>query len=188
MAAKKTQTKDPEKTVDLPPHGSRNPDPITDQPGSHPIETGVGAAVGGAATGAALGLAVSGPLAPAGVVVGAIAGAVAGGLAGKGIGELIDPTTEDNWLREYFASDATRKTVRTGDTEETYRPAYRYGLTAGRTHAGRTFEQAEPELRAGWEKEHAVPGMTWDYARGAVRDAFDRTTRLHEQQKAKKKM
>jgi hypothetical protein len=53
MASKK----DPEKTVDVPPRGSRNPDPITDQPGSHPVETGVGAAVGGAATGMAVGAA-----------------------------------------------------------------------------------------------------------------------------------
>ena len=40
--------KDPEKTVDLPPYGPRNPDPITDAPGSHPIETGVGAVLEGA--------------------------------------------------------------------------------------------------------------------------------------------
>lgn len=179
MAAKKNQPKDPEKTVDLPPHGSHNPDPITDQAGSHPIETGVGAAVGGAATGAALGLAVSGPLAPAGVVVGAIAGAVAGGLAGKGVGELIDPTTEDNWLREYFASDKAKAHVREGDTHETYRPAYRYGVTAGAAHAGKRFDDVEEDLRSGWEREYDTP---WAHARGAVNDAFDRTIRLHEEQ------
>ena len=181
MAAKKDKAKDPEKTVDLPPHGSRNPDPITDQRGAHPIETGIGAAVGGAATGAALGLAVSGPLAPAGVVVGAIAGAVAGGLAGKGVGELIDPTTEDKWLREYYASDSARKTVRTGETHETYRPAYRYGLTAGSEHVGKRFEDVETHLQSGWERDHASSGMAWGQARGAVRDAFDRTLRLHEE-------
>ena len=32
----------PEKKIDLPPKGSRNPDPITDAPGAHPIEAGVG--------------------------------------------------------------------------------------------------------------------------------------------------
>ena len=93
MASKK----DPEKEVTgLPPTGSRNPDPITNAPGSHPIETGIGAAVGGAATGAAVGT-VAGPI---GTAVGAAVGAVAGGYAGKGVGEMIDPTTEDNWLRE----------------------------------------------------------------------------------------
>jgi len=54
-------SKDPRKSVDVPPTGSRNPDPITDAPGSHPIETGIGAAVGGAATGAAVGT-VAGPV------------------------------------------------------------------------------------------------------------------------------
>src|SRR3982750_2902361 len=97
---------DEKKTVDLPPEGRRNPDPVTDQPGSHPIETGIGAAAGGAASGMA---------------VGASPGAVAGGLAGKGIGEVIDPTTEDNWLRENFAS---RPYVKKGETYENYRDAY----------------------------------------------------------------
>ena len=46
---------DPEKKIDLPPRGSRNADPITDAPGSHPIETGIGAAVAGAASGLAVG-------------------------------------------------------------------------------------------------------------------------------------
>ncbi len=90
----------PEKKVDLPPTGNRNADPITDVPGSHPIETGVGAAAVGAAGGMAVG-AVTGPV---GAAIGAAVGAVAGGYAGKGVGEMIDPTTEDNWLRENFKS------------------------------------------------------------------------------------
>jgi hypothetical protein len=39
MASKK----DTEKKVDLATKGNHNPDPITNAPGSHPIETGVGA-------------------------------------------------------------------------------------------------------------------------------------------------
>ena len=54
-------TQDPEKSVDLPPYGSRNPDPVTDAPGSHPVETGLGAVIGGVASGLAVG-AVGGPL------------------------------------------------------------------------------------------------------------------------------
>src|SRR3982750_2917322 len=112
--------KDPEKTADLPPKGDRNPDPITDAPGAHPIETGVGAALGGAASGMAVG-AVAGPV---GAAIGAAVGAVAGGYAGKGVGELIDPTTEDNWLRESFPS---RPYVKKGETFDSYETAYRYG-------------------------------------------------------------
>lgn len=69
--------------------GSANLDPITGEPGAHPVGTGVGAVAGGMAAGAAVGT-VAGPV---GTAVGAAAGAVVGGLAGKGVAEKIDPTT-----------------------------------------------------------------------------------------------
>ena len=178
---KHTTTKDPEKTVDVPPYGSRNPDPVTDSPGSHPIETGVGAALGGAASGAAMGM-VGGPVGA--VIGGIIGGAVAGGLAGKGVGELIDPTTEDNWLREYHSTE-TKKVA--NSTPDTYRSAYRYGLTEtrGDKYAGKRFEDVETDLRSGWEKSRDKSGLTWDHARGAVRHAYDKVSggsvKLHEE-------
>ena len=58
------------------PDADRNPDPITNAPGAHPIGTGIGAA-GGAVTGAAAG-SLAGPV---GTAVGAVVGAVVGGLA-----------------------------------------------------------------------------------------------------------
>ena len=170
---------DPEKTTDLPPYGSRNADPITDTPGSHPIETGVGAALGGAASGMAVGL-VAGPI---GAVIGAVAGAVAGGLAGKGVGELIDPTTQDNWIREYFGKPEVAKRLQPGHTIDTYRPAYEYGTTAGLKH-DREFDAAESDLRSGWEKRDADTDMTWPTARDAVRDAYDRTRKYRSGDKA----
>src|SRR5262245_35636209 len=128
--------RNPEKSVDVPPRGDRNPDPITGAAGSHPIETGIGAAAAGAASGLAAG-AVAGPV---GAAVGAAVGAVAGGLAGKGVGEMIDPTTEDNWLRENFSS---RPYVRKGETYENYESAYRYGGQAESHHRGRGFHDVE---------------------------------------------
>lgn len=71
--------------------GNANRDPITGEPGSHPVGTGVGAAAGGVAAGAAVGT-VAGPV---GTAVGAVVGAVAGGLAGKGVAEKVDPTLPD---------------------------------------------------------------------------------------------
>lgn len=169
-----TTRKDVEKNVDLPPTGRRNPDPITDAPGSHPIETGIGAAIGGAATGVAVGAAAG----PVGAAVGAAVGAVAGGLAGKGVGEMIDPTTEDNWLRDNFSS---RPYVKKGEMFDTYQHAYRYGGEAESRHHGRSFDEIENDLKRGWgpAREHA--GMTWNHARDAVRDAFDRTIQLREE-------
>jgi len=166
--------KNPEKTVDLPPEGNRNPDPVTDAPGSHPIETGIGAAAGGAVSGMAVG-AVAGP---AGAALGAAAGAIAGGLAGKGVGELIDPTTEDNWLRDNFES---RGYARKGETFDSYRHAYRYGAEAEAAHGNHHFDEIEDQLKQGWGKAKDHEGMAWTHARDAVKDAYDRTIQLREE-------
>jgi hypothetical protein len=163
-----------EKHVDLPPKGSRNPDPITNAPGSHPIETGVGAAVGGALTGMAVG-AVAGPVTAA---VGAAAGAIAGGLAGKGVGELIDPTTEDNWLRDNYKS---RPYYREGDTFETYHPAYQYGAQAESKWGDDSFENIEDSLETDWDETEHSTSMPWDHARGAVKDSYDRAAQIRRE-------
>ena len=166
--------KNSEKSVDLPPKGDRNADPITDAPGSHPIETGIGAAVAGAATGMAVGL-VAGPI---GAAIGAAAGAIAGGYAGKGVGELIDPTTEDNWLRENFAS---RPYVKEGETFDTYVSDYRYGGAAESKYAGKSFDEVEPELRLEYDSTPAAKARKWEHVRPAVSDAFSRSSQLRRE-------
>lgn len=163
-----------EKKTDLPPKGDRNPDPITDEAGAHPIETGVGAALGGAAVGAAAG-AVAGPV---GAALGAAVGAVAGGYGGKAVGESIDPTVEDEWLRDYVG---THEKVKKGESHETFRPAYRYGIEHAASRQDTRFEDVEPELEAGWETYRGESSMGWDRARGAARDAWDRTLQLREE-------
>lgn len=165
---KKTNpARDPEKAVDLPPYGSRNPDPITNAPGSHPIETAVGAAIGGAASGFAVGMAGG----PVGAVVGAIVGgAAAGGLAGKGVGELIDPTTEDNWIREALRGESDNPTE---EEMAAARRAFRYGLAAQSRFPGRAFRDVEDDLRAGWEASgEATP---WRKVWKSARAGFGRT-------------
>ena len=169
MADESNKTED-EKTVDLPPYGARNPDPITDAPGSHPIETGVGAAVGGAATGAALGAAIG----PPGVILGTIAGAIAGGFAGKGVGELIDPTTEDNWIREWLAG-------RGGELDdEKATKAYRFGLREEANHSRETFDEAEPQLRAKWERQRDRDDPHWEDVDGSARAGFEKMHSFRE--------
>jgi hypothetical protein len=162
-----------EKKIDLPPRGSRNPDPITNEPGAHPIEAGIGAAAAGAAGGLAAG-AVGGPIAAA---AGVAVGAVAGGYAGKGIGELIDPTTEDNWLHDQFKS---RPYVEENDTFEDFRPAFRYGALAESKYGDAGIDLTDPQLQRDWEasKESNMP---WTKAKAAVQDAYDRTVQLRKQ-------
>ncbi|WP_165072160.1 YsnF/AvaK domain-containing protein [Paludisphaera rhizosphaerae] len=158
--------KNPEKSVDVPPYGDRNPDPITDAPGAHPVETGIGAALGGMATGAAIGT-VAGPV---GTAIGAALGALAGGLAGKGVGELIDPTSEDAWLRESFPS---RHYAKKGETYEYYEPAYTYARDSETRFAGRPFAEVEQDLKANWDKTKHPADLSWDKAKPAVKDVFD---------------
>jgi hypothetical protein len=163
----------PEKKVDVPPKGNRNADPITNEPGSHPIETGIGAAAAGAASGMAVG-AFTGPV---GAAIGAAVGAVAGGYAGKGVGEMIDPTIDDNWLRENFSS---RPYVKEGETFDTFTPAYRYGATAESKYGDADFDSMDEELERDWEESDAA-GLPWPRARGAVKDAYDRTVQLRRE-------
>lgn len=69
---------------------SAHPDPITGEPGAHPVGVGVGA-LGAGAAGAALG-SIGGPI---GMLIGAAIGAVAGGLAGKEVAATNETPVEE---------------------------------------------------------------------------------------------
>jgi len=169
-----------EKSMDLPPKGDRNADPITNAAGAHPIETGVGAAVGGAAAGFGIGMAAG----PVGAVIGAVAGAVGGGYAGKAVGEMIDPTTDDNWLKENFDS---RPYVKKGDTYDAYTPAYRYAGQAEARYGDRSFEEIEQDIHSDYDKSPAAKVMAWDRASPAVKDAYIRICQIRNENAAKSK-
>ena len=67
--------------------GDANLDPLTHEPGAHPVGVGVGAA-GIGAVGALIG-AVAGPV---GLLVGTVVGALAGAVVGKETAETVNPT------------------------------------------------------------------------------------------------
>ena len=146
---------------------SRNPDPITGAPGSHPVGTGIGAAIGGAAAAGAIAGTAAGPV---GTAVGAAVGAVVGGLAGKGIAEKVDPTREDAYWRENHARQGWSK----GRPYEDFRPAYRVGYEGYAKHSGvgATFEDREEELRRQYEA--ANPKLAWNDARPATYAAWQK--------------
>ena len=144
---------------------SANRDPLSGTPGAHPVGVGVGAAAGGMAAGAAVGT-VAGPV---GTLVGAAVGAVIGGLAGKGIAESIDPTVEDAYWRENYAS---RDYVSPGRSYDDYGPAYGYGVN--RYDGDRRFEDVEPELAEGWMGARGPSTLGWGEASPAARDAWER--------------
>ena len=143
-----------------------NRDPITAEPGSHPIGTGVGAALGGAAAGAAAGTVVG----PVGTIIGAAVGAVVGGLAGKGVAEMVDPTAEEAYWRENYVS---RPYAKNGSYDD-YGPAYGYGVNARSKYPGRNFTDIEPDLSRDWNASRGKSKLDWNGARVASRDAWDR--------------
>ncbi len=150
--------------------GETNPDPITGEPGSHPIGTGSGAVSAGA-VGAAIG-AVAGPV---GALAGAAIGTIVGGLAGHGIAEAIDPTAEEAyWSEEY----RRRPYYKEGHTYDDYAPAYRLG-TVERVrqirNPVRSFENIEGDIGETWDDIRGGSRLAWDDARPAVRDAWQRT-------------
>ncbi len=151
-----------------------NRDPLSGTLGAHPVGTGLGAAAGGLAAGALAGTMAAGPV---GTVIGAGIGAVAGGLAGKGIAEAIDPTAEENYWRKTYSS---RPYVKGGASFDEYGPAYRYGVDSYGRSNGRTFEQAEPELMRDWNRAKGTSGLTWDNAKHASSDAWQRLSNLVE--------
>ncbi len=144
-----------------------NRDPISGAPGAHPIGTGVGAILGGAAAGAATGT-VAGPV---GTVIGAAVGAVVGGLAGKGVAESIDPTREEAYWRENYAS---RPYVEAGSSYDDFGPAYAYGVNSYGTHAGRDFDDVESDLSGRWNAMRGKSTLGWEEAKHATRDAWNR--------------
>lgn len=159
-----------EKTKTMERAAGANPDPITGEPGSHPLGTGVGSA-GGAAAGAALGAAVGGPV---GALVGGVAGAVLGGGAGHAAGEAVNPTLE----RQYWESTyKSRPYYQSGKPFDYYEPAYRYGWeNATRPEfAKKSFDENEPLLQERWA---AQPGSAaraaWVESKEATRDAWER--------------
>lgn len=142
-----------------------NRDPITEEPGAHPIGTGVGAA-GGAVAGAAAG-AMAGP---AGAAVGGVVGAVVGGLAGKAAGEAINPTAEEAFWRDNYHKEPYYEAGRSYDD---YGPAYRLGLS-GRQRYEDPWTAVEPRLAGEWEDTRGNSTLNWDRARPASQAAWTR--------------
>ena len=147
-----------------------NRDPITDEPGAHPIGTGIGAS-GGAVTGAALGIA-GGPI---GIAVGTVIGAVVGGLAGKGAAEAVNPTAEDAYWRDAYTREPYYAEDRSFDD---YSPAYRAGYEERSTRQG-SFDDYDAELASTWDSRRGGSRLTWDEARPATRAAWERAERVY---------
>ena len=91
----------------------------------------------------------------------------------KEIAKWIDPAAEEAYWRENYSS---RPYVARGTAFNEYRTAYRYGVDAYALHEGRRFEQAEPQLMPGWDRAKGLSSLTWEDAKHATRDAWQRVS------------
>ncbi len=140
-------------------------DPITKEPGAHPVGTGVGAGIGGT-----LGAVVGSPAGPVGTIAGAAIGGVLGGLAGKSAAESINPRREmDYWRAEFPA-----RPYSAGRRFDDFSPAYWWTIDMYRTNPGWSYEQAEATMRDQWPLRREGSPLSWDEVRQASRDAWDR--------------
>lgn len=146
-----------------------NPDPITGEPGAHPLGV-AGGGTGGAMAGAAIGGVVGGPI---GAAVGGAIGAVAGGLAGKGVAESVNPTEEEGYWRTNYKNRPYFQQDREFDH---YAPAYRYGWesAAKPDYSGRRFDEVERDLGANWNRARGSSKAEWNDMKMAARDAYER--------------
>jgi hypothetical protein len=95
------------------------------------------------------------------------------GTVGGAQPDVIDLNNEEMYWRQNFQ---TRPYV----TEETsfieYKPAYRCGAEALRRYPGKTFDQVEPELANEWDRFKGTSSLTWEKAKHAARDAWQRVS------------
>ncbi len=146
-----------------------NRDPISGEKGSHAVGVGVGAVGGGAAAGA-IGGAVAGPV---GMAAGAVVGAVAGAVVGKAAAEVVNPTLEEKFWREKYAS---RPYANAANGYTQYASAYKYGWESAERGCkqGKTFDGMESDLSRGWDKAKGTSSLAWSEAKAATRDAWNR--------------
>lgn len=145
--------------------------PTNEEPGVHPIGAGAGALIGNVVLGAA-GL-VAGPI---GLVVGAVVGTVVGAIAGNSVTEAIKPTDDEQYWRDNFPYQPYASGALSYDDVA---PAYRYGWEQNARYLGKTFAAMEPALRLNWQEDPGHRHLSWEQARGPVRDAWEHAAQRH---------
>ena len=124
----------------------KSTDPITGEPGAHPVGTGVGAA-GGAITGAALGAAIGGPI---GAAVGTVVGGIAAAYGAHGVAEAVNPITEEEkYWREHHENQPL---VKAGYTYAHYAPACRTGYEGFHKYPGKAYKEIENDLALDYDR------------------------------------
>ena len=107
------------------------------------------------------------------MVAGAAIGAVAGGAVGKGTAKLVNPKDEDLYWRDAYRE---RPYYDSALIYDDYRPAYELGYRTRAAIPEGSFEHAERRLSQDWAMARGESRLTWEQAKLAARDAWDRAT------------
>jgi hypothetical protein len=112
----------------------------------------------------------------AGRLAGSAAGAAAGAAAAlrNAVPPKVDAGLEEAYWREHYAGEPYYDAM---FSFEDYQPAFRTGWEGRAKYAGRSFEDAERELKAEFHWNRGQSRLLWDQARDAVRAAWQRIDR-----------
>jgi hypothetical protein len=99
-------------------------------------------------------------------------GGIAGWLEGKTVAEGISPDEEMKYWSDNYSQRPYHQSDRTWDD---YRPAYLAGIY---TYSPKQrYDEAEKNIESDWHKIRGKSQLSWDEARLATRDAWDRLDR-----------
>ncbi|MEO8676025.1 MAG: hypothetical protein ABI569_10625 [Casimicrobiaceae bacterium] len=84
-----------------------------------------------------------------------------------------DAAAEHAYWRDNYTD---RPYVTKGATFDEYGPAYRYGVDSYAQYDSDTFDQAEPRMMRDWETAKGTSNLTWENAKHAARDAWQRVS------------
>ena len=104
-------------------------------------------------------------------------GALVGGFAGQSVAKPVDRAREDAYRQGGFAD---RCGVDDGSGFDDFGPAYDYGVAAHGRYPGRSFDDVETDLSRDWGGSRGNSRLSWDAARHAVRDAWERVSDVVE--------
>lgn len=82
----------------------------------------------------------------------------------------------DSELNKYFESDYKTRYGSTGQTYDTYAPAYQYGYSEANNakYKGKSYHDVEQNLRSDYESRN--PGGVWDNVKGAIETGWSKVT------------
>src|SRR5258708_5576839 len=95
------------------------------------------------------------------------------GVFGTVMTDLVDPVAEEAYWRERCAA---RPYYDGNIPVEPYLAAYRYGWESRVLYDDMDYKDVEAHLRREWNRNHKGhhPRLTWDKAKHAIRDAWER--------------